>query len=115
MKPIAVAIDTKQRTLINLPNRGGYCIRYACPSCEKELCVFLGKEEHFCHNCGQSLYWGVLEAISVKQSDVLDGLEDSDNKPMAKIFEEGLLLEINKYNEEHDLKSKVTYVLEDNE
>lgn len=97
---------------MNLPESGGFRINYACPNCNTPLRIFLGKTEKYCHNCGESIYWGVLQAISVGQSEVLIEL-DKSNKQYAEIFEDGLLTSINNYNDTHDLKEEIEYCLED--
>lgn len=104
MNLIAYKIDVSRRNLaaLNSEKEGGYAIEYKCDFCGTPTCIFLGKTELFCHNCGESLHWNVLQFISPKLSTWLKEFKDDVEHPeKAELFEEGLLNAINKYNNEH--------------
>ena len=106
-KPIAFKIDKSVRNIANLPNKGGYGILYKCPQCNNPLCIWLGKNEKFCHNCGESLFWGgVITHINSQQSERIDN--DTDG-----LYEVGILEIINQSIELDTEMTSTCYIKEE--
>ena len=102
-KPIAIGFELGCRNTANLPDPGGFRVRYKCPKCGKELCRWLGSNEKHCHSCGQKINWRVVTYLNSSQSDSIEKVDDYVRDSIIKAH----VKMINSFNKERNFDSEV--------
>lgn len=107
MKPVAVAIDTTCRNIANLPNPGGFRIKYACACCNEVFPHFLTEKYPFCPMCGHHIDWRVITHLNSHMSDAIQNLGGQTGESLKHRY----VLLVNDLNSTKNFDSSV-YIME---